>query len=139
MARNPLLLVIAVAALLPACTSVQVSGRSLYSSVATDWSEPNPSAESTEDEVTLSRVGPVRTQSPDAVSRAIRVRDIVIGMSMTDVKDSWGRPSEVETAGRKDSGHQKWVYHTGLSAPWSLGGSRIVFFESGKVVGWQTY
>ena len=130
MARIPLFLMTTAGLVLSGCSSVQVSGRNLYSSL--------PEA-SSDDEVTLSRVGPVRTQSPESVSRAIRVRDIVVGMSMSDVKESWGRPSEVQTAGRQEKGHQKWVYHTGLSAPWSLGGSRVVFFESGQVVGWQTY
>lgn len=65
-------------------------------------------------------------------------RDLVLGMRRQDVKASWGTPSSVETAGAHRAGSERWVYHTGLASRWGLNSTRVVYFEDGEVVGWDT-
>lgn len=63
--------------------------------------------------------------------------EIVLGMGMEDVVQAWGEPRDVETAGDPRHSNQRWVYYDGISTRWGLGSSRTVYFENGKVVGWQ--
>lgn len=67
------------------------------------------------------------------VSRAIRTRDVILGMTRQDVMASWGEPNQREVAGRGASGHERWTY----GSRYSLGESRTVIFEDGKVAGWR--
>jgi hypothetical protein len=64
---------------------------------------------------------------------AIDTRDVVLGMSRTEVLESWGQPSQREVAGRSGSGHERWTY----GSRYSLNGSRTVIFENGRVAGWS--
>lgn len=86
-----------------------------------------------------------------AVEHGIRNRDVVLGMAMHDVREVWGEPTDVEVAGvdlasRNPAGaglassgsNERWVYATGLSSRWSLGAARVIYFEDGRVVGWET-
>lgn len=70
------------------------------------------------------------------LKRAIESRDLIVGMHMGDVYKVWGQPNEVETAGTGGSGNERWTYFEGLSR--GLSPARIVYFESGKVIGWET-
>lgn len=67
------------------------------------------------------------------VLQAIRTRDVILGMTRQDVMQSWGEPSQREVAGRGTSGHERWTY----GSRYSLGETRTVIFENGKVAGWQ--
>lgn len=75
---------------------------------------------------------PVETQaSPDQIR---------VGMAKSDVVSAWGRPSEVETAGDPHLGHERWVYFRGLASRWGLSSrdsQRVVYFEGGRVAGWE--
>lgn len=114
------------------CSSIQVTGRDLYSS--------HSSEEEQTDEIRYSMGGTAR--SPDIqsrINRAIAHRDLVLGMSMAEVQHAWGQPLEIESAGHSRYGNERWIYRTGLSSKYGLGGkTRAVYFESGRVVGWQS-
>lgn len=69
----------------------------------------------------------------DRIQEAIEANDIVVGMSRTEVIDSWGEPIRREVAGRGESGHERWTYGTRNS----VRGERYLIFESGRVVGWH--
>ena len=75
----------------------------------------------------------------DRIQSAVEHQDLVLGMDMSDVKSAWGEPRDVETAGSASQGNQRWVYINGLSGSESrqLASSRAVYFERGKVVGWE--
>lgn len=64
--------------------------------------------------------------------------DVTLGMSRQDVLASWGQPSDVEKAGTRNTGNERWIYYQGLTTRWSMRSARIVYFESGQVVGWET-
>lgn len=61
-----------------------------------------------------------------------------LGMAMDEVTQVWGDPREVDTAGDPALGNQRWTYTDGFSSRYSLGGKKIVYFEEGRVVGWET-
>ena len=82
----------------------------------------------------------------DAQSR----REIVYGMSMRQVSEAWGSPNETEFAGSdpqsrspaSDSsgeGNQRWIYWEGIGAKrYGTASTRILYFESNRLVGWET-
>lgn len=71
------------------------------------------------------------------IDRAMMLGQIVTGMKKEQVQAIWGEPAEVETAGDFHEGNQRWVYRDGVSTRWGLKPSRQVYFEHGRVVGWQ--
>lgn len=73
----------------------------------------------------------------ERIALALENRDVTLGMGMRDVADVWGEPSQIEAAGESRR-HQRWIYYTGLSSTWSLGSARAVYFENGRVIGWET-
>lgn len=66
-------------------------------------------------------------------------QDIALGMPQTLVKRSWGEPESVEVSGNPQFRNERWRYNTYVS---TVDGYRIekkiVYFEAGKVVGWET-
>lgn len=64
--------------------------------------------------------------------------ELSVGMRMRDVLSRWGHPREVETAGDPRFGNQKWTYWEGISNRYQLLPTRVVYFEAGKVAGWET-
>lgn len=64
-------------------------------------------------------------------------REIVPGMSMTQVRSLWGEPSEIHVAGTSTSGNERWIYHDGLIR-FSISSARVIYFERGRVAGWNT-
>ena len=67
-----------------------------------------------------------------------RPTSIYIGMSMREVEEFWGEPSQVYRAGLdQTSPNQKWVYHLSPSGM-GVHASRVVYFENGQVIGWET-
>lgn len=76
---------------------------------------------------------------PEDYSNVIANQDIAIGMSESWVKQSWGEPDGVEYSGNPAFRNQRWKYSRTLA---SVDGyktqRRIIYFEAGKVVGWET-
>lgn len=74
------------------------------------------------------------------VASAVVRQDLIMGMRPLDVRTAWGTPYQVEAAQHQDNGNERWVYMNGLSAPGfrDMAEKRVVYFENGEVVGWET-
>ncbi len=69
----------------------------------------------------------------------VEAQDIALGMPADYVKKSWGDPDNVETSGNPIYKNERWQYNRQVSTP--LGykqEKRLVYFEGGRVVGWET-
>ena len=74
------------------------------------------------------------------VAALIEKNDISKGMSMEAVKQSWGEPDLREAAGNSMYNHQAWHYRKLVSTGDGYKEEkRVIFFESGRVAGWQTF
>jgi hypothetical protein len=75
-----------------------------------------------------------------ALEQAVENQALVVGMNSRQVVAAWGEPWEVLYAGRREDGNQKWLYprqnSNGRTGP-RLSGLRAVYFEEGRVVGWD--
>lgn len=71
--------------------------------------------------------------------RAVENQDITMEMPMDLVKKAWGEPASIEVSGNPIYKNEKWRYIKFVS---TSGGykaeKRIVYFENGKVSGWET-
>ncbi len=81
-----------------------------------------------------------RARSPnDEMKSLMQSQDIAIGMPMEYVLKAWGDPISRQTSGNPLFKNEKWRYER--SVPTQEGFKkevRIVYFEGGKVVGWET-
>ena len=77
----------------------------------------------------------------DSVTMAmIESNDISKGMPKSAVVQSWGEPESVEHAGDPVYGNERWRYSKLVSTQDGYQQqTRIVYFESGRVAGWETY
>jgi hypothetical protein len=91
----------------------------------------SPAAAVANDEDSFER-GSARTKM-GKVQEAIEASDVIPGMTRSQVIQSWGEPMVREFAGKEDSGHERWTYGTRRSQR----GETFLFFENGRVVGWQ--
>lgn len=66
-------------------------------------------------------------------------QDIAVGMTGTLVRRAWGEPSDVEASGNPIYRNERWKYVKDVP---TVNGykreRRFVYFESGRVVGWET-
>lgn len=75
----------------------------------------------------------------DATLKLIEENDIAVGMNQQAVKESWGDPDLIEVAGREVYGNQAWKYTKMISsAEGYKKETRIIYFESGRVIGWES-
>jgi hypothetical protein len=81
-----------------------------------------------------------RAMNPnDEMKTLIQNQDIAIGMPMDYVMKSWGEPIIRENSGNPLFKNEKWRYVRSLSTPDGFKQEkRTVYFEGGKVVGWET-
>ncbi len=66
--------------------------------------------------------------------------DLHIGMLKNKVQSFLGRPDQIEVAGNPIHGHERWTYIR--SVPTMDGyytEKRVIYFERGNVVGWETH
>ncbi len=76
----------------------------------------------------------------DEIADMIEKNDISVGMSQKAVLESWGDPDLVEVAGSPVYGNERWRYSRFTSSSDGYQKeNRIVYFESGRVVGWETH
>ena len=76
---------------------------------------------------------------PPEVSQLIENNDIGQGMSKNAVKQSWGEPDYVDVAGNPLYGNERWKFNKLVSTDEGYKSeTRIIYFESGRVVGWET-
>jgi hypothetical protein len=82
----------------------------------------------------------MRSQSPSTEFKdLIDSQDIAIGMPMDYVKKSWGEPISVEVSGNPAFKNARWKYLKSISTPEGFKQEkRFVYFESGRVVGWDS-
>ncbi len=74
----------------------------------------------------------------DEVAKAIEGNDIALGMSQKAVMESWGDPDMVEIAGNQIYGIERWKYNRYVSGNEGYQKElRVVYFEGGRVVGWE--
>ncbi len=72
------------------------------------------------------------------IVEVIEKKDIFLGMSQDWVKKSWGQPELVDVAGNPIYKNERWRYkkYVPSSEGFKLQ-KRLVYFEGGKVVGWE--
>ncbi len=74
------------------------------------------------------------------IQEAIDSEDIVIGMTEKAVRHSWGDPEMVEVAGDPLYGNARWRYTKHVSSPDGyLSEKKIIYFEAGRVAGWEKF
>lgn len=76
--------------------------------------------------------------NPDLMAVA-EAQDITLGMPQELVRKSWGEPTQVEHSGNPIYKNERWKYIRDL--PTTSGYKRerrYVYFEGGRVVGWET-
>lgn len=78
------------------------------------------------------------TDTQAQMKELVDAQDIALGMPQTLVRRSWGEPESVEVSGNPQFRNERWRYNTYVS---TVDGYRIekkiVYFEAGKVVGWE--
>lgn len=76
---------------------------------------------------------------PPEVQQLIDENDIAAGMTKQAVRESWGAPDGVEVAGNPMYGNEQWHYTEQVtSSEGYMTEKRVVYFEGGRVVGWET-
>ena len=69
----------------------------------------------------------------------IEGQDIAIGMPIDLVRKSWGEPAQVEVSGNPLYKNEKWRYINSVSSSEGFKQEgKTIYFENGKVVGWET-
>ena len=85
------------------------------------------------------KIGGEKVDHPPDVEAVIGQNDIMLGMTRAAVRDSWGPPDEVEVAGQTMYGNERWLYKEQVTSSEGYATERrVVIFESGRVVGWET-
>lgn len=81
-----------------------------------------------------------RAQAPQAEMKdLIESQDIAVGMPQDYVRRSWGEPANIDVSGNPIYKNERWKYQRFVSS--SAGyrkETRYVYFEGGRVVGWET-
>lgn len=66
-------------------------------------------------------------------------QDIALGMPADYVRKSWGEPEHIDVSGHPIYKNERWKYLKQVSTPQGYRQEkRFVFFEGGRVVGWET-
>lgn len=74
----------------------------------------------------------------DLAAPVLPVRDVSLGMNRSAVRQAWGDPVKVFVAGNQASQIEKWVYPEDSVGGLSSSARRVLYFENGSVVGWET-
>lgn len=98
-----------------------------------------PSVESRQEWINSKKIWQ-RSQIPTKEYKdLIDAQDITIGMPMDYVKKAWGEPLAVEHSGNPTYKNERWKYLRQLSTGEGFKQEkRWVYFEGGRVVGWET-
>lgn len=81
-----------------------------------------------------------RSQAPQAeMKELLETQDIAVGMPQDYVRRSWGEPLGVEVSGNPIYKNERWKYQRQVSTSQGFRKeTRYVYFEGGRVVGWET-
>lgn len=81
-----------------------------------------------------SRTGSLKADMQDL----IEAHDIALGMPQNLVRQSWGDPDSIEVSGNPQFKNERWRYNKYVSTQDGYKSEKkAVFFEGGKVVGWE--
>lgn len=76
---------------------------------------------------------------PASIQPLVDVNDIAVGFTKQAVRDSWGEPELIEVAGNPIYGHERWHYSEQTSSTEGYRSQRrVIYFESGRVIGWES-
>lgn len=68
----------------------------------------------------------------------VEAQDIALGMPQSLVRQSWGDPETVEVSGNPQFKNERWRYNKYVSTQDGYKPEKkVVYFEGGKVVGWE--
>lgn len=74
----------------------------------------------------------------ESMKDLVEAQDIAIDMPQTLVRRSWGEPDSVEVSGNPQFRNERWRYNKYVSTPEGFKmEKKVVYFEAGKVVGWE--
>lgn len=77
-------------------------------------------------------------QISNEMKELVDAQDITLGMPQTLVKKSWGEPDVVEVSGNPSFHNERWRYNKYVSTNDGYKPERkVVYFEGGRVVGWE--
>ncbi len=81
-----------------------------------------------------------RSQAPnEELKNLVDNQDITLGMQQDLVRRSWGEPQNVEVSGNPIYKNERWKYIRYITSPDGFKKeTRMVYFEGGKVVGWES-
>ncbi|MCC2679069.1 MAG: hypothetical protein K0R29_1645 [Pseudobdellovibrio sp.] len=80
-----------------------------------------------------------RAQDLKEFDEVVESQDIALGMPAEYVKKSWGEPVNVEISGNPIYRNERWQYNKQVATPQGYKQEkRYVYFEGGRVVGWET-
>jgi hypothetical protein len=80
-----------------------------------------------------------RAKSDKDFLEVVESQDLTLGMNQELVRKSWGEPESVEFSGNPVYKNEKWRYIRDVPSPNGYKRERrYVFFEGGRVVGWET-
>lgn len=81
-----------------------------------------------------------RAQAPQSdMKELIETQDVAVGMPQDYVRKSWGEPVAVEVSGNPIYKNERWKYQRQVSTSQGFRNeTRYVYFEGGRVVGWET-
>ncbi len=80
-----------------------------------------------------------RAQNSNDFSEVVNDLDIAVGMPADYVKKAWGEPEAIDHSGNPIYKNERWKYVKQISTPHGYRQEkRYVFFEGGRVVGWET-
>lgn len=80
-----------------------------------------------------------RVKSNKDFQDLIASQDIAVGMTADLVKKSWGEPEAIDHSGNQIYKNERWKYTREVPSPSGYKRERrFVYFEGGRVVGWET-
>ncbi len=80
-----------------------------------------------------------RIKSNKDFQELVDSQDIAVGMTAELVKKSWGDPESVDHSGNEIYKNERWKYTRDVPSPSGYKRERrFVYFEGGRVVGWET-
>jgi hypothetical protein len=84
------------------------------------------------------KIGTRTTQIDEDWLDIIEAKDIGLGMPQDFVRKSWGQPDNIEISGNPIYRNERWQYKRFISSAEGYKmQNRIVYFEGGKVAGWE--
>lgn len=80
-----------------------------------------------------------RVKADSHYHEALETQDIAVGMTADLVRKSWGDPQSIEASGNSVYKNERWKYTRDVPSPSGYKRERrFVYFEGGRVIGWET-